>query len=158
MAGSSEPSSWATSPAVRAVMQGNKGRDTKPELALRSALHALGLRYRVGLRPVPQVRRTVDIVFTRAKVAIFLDGCFWHGCPEHHRPARKNSEFWDTKIRGNIARDANTDACLRDAGWRVIRVWEHEDPAAAAARIKCVVTGGERSGGSEGSGDPLRCV
>jgi DNA mismatch endonuclease, patch repair protein len=141
MAGSLEPSSWASSAAVRAVMQGNKGRDTKPELALRSAVHALGLRYRVGLRPVPQIRRTADIVFTRAKVAVFLDGCFWHGCPDHHRPAKKNSEFWDAKIKGTIARDANTDGRLSDEGWRVIRIWEHEDPATAATRIKCIVSG-----------------
>lgn len=136
---SRESGSWASSPAVRAVMRGNKGRDTKPELALRSAVHARGMRYRVGVRPVPQVRRTADIVFSRAKVAVFLDGCFWHGCPEHHRPAKRNTEFWDTKIKGNIDRDANTDALLRKAGWRVIRVWEHEDPAVAAERIAAAV-------------------
>jgi DNA mismatch endonuclease (patch repair protein) len=122
-------------------MRGNKGRDTKPELALRSAIHALGLRYRVGLRPVPQIRRTADIVFTRAKVAVFLDGCFWHGCPDHHRPAKKNSKFWDSKIKDNIARDGNTDERLNEAGWRIVRVWEHEDPAAAAAEIKRIVSG-----------------
>jgi DNA mismatch endonuclease, patch repair protein len=128
--------SWASSPAVRNVMRGNKGRDTRPELALRSAVHALGLRYRVGLRPVPQVRRTADIVFTRAKVAVFLDGCFWHGCPEHHRPAKKNADFWTEKISGNMVRDASTDARLGEAGWQVIRIWEHEDPIAAARIIR----------------------
>jgi DNA mismatch endonuclease (patch repair protein) len=66
------------------------------------------MRYRVGVRPVPQVRRTADIVFTRAKIAVFLDGCFWHGCPDHHRPAKKNPEFWDAKINNNIARDADS--------------------------------------------------
>ncbi len=141
MAGSKDAESWASSPAVRNVMRANKGRDTKPELALRRAVHALGMRYRVGLRPVPQVRRTADIVFTRAKVAVFLDGCFWHGCPKHHRPAKKNSEFWDTKIKGNIARDADTDIRLREAGWRVIRVWEHEKPTAAARRVQLAVRG-----------------
>lgn len=120
-------------------MRGNKSRGTKPELALRSAVHALGMRYRVGLRPLPQVRRTADIVFTRAKVAVFLDGCFWHGCPEHHRPAKRNSEFWDTKIKGNIARDANTDSLLQEAGWRVVRIWEHEDPAEAARQIAHII-------------------
>jgi DNA mismatch endonuclease (patch repair protein) len=120
-------------------MRANKGRDTKPERALRSAVHALGMRYRVGLRPVPQVRRTADIVFTRAKVAVFLDGCFWHGCQEHHRPAKKNSDFWDAKIKGNMTRDADTDARLREAGWRVVRVWEHEPPAVAASRIQAAV-------------------
>ena len=144
MTGSKKTDSWASSPAVRNVMRGNRGRDTKPELALRSAVHALGLRYRVGLRPVPQVRRTADIVFTRAKVAVFLDGCFWHGCPEHHRPAQKNSDFWIAKIEGNKARDADTDSRLREVGWRVIRIWEHEDPVAAASVIKNAV--GERQG------------
>lgn len=120
-------------------MRGNRGRDTKPELALRSAIHALGLRYRVGLRPVPRVRRTADIVFTKAKVAVFLDGCFWHGCPEHHRPAKQNSGFWIAKIEGNKARDADTDNRLREAGWEVIRIWEHEDPVAAATLIQTIV-------------------
>jgi DNA mismatch endonuclease (patch repair protein) len=131
--------SWASSPAVRNAMRANRGRDTRPELALRSAVHALGMRYRVGLRPVRQVRRTADIVFTRARVAVFLDGCFWHGCPEHHRPAKKNSEFWTAKINGNIARDADTDKRLRDAGWRVIRVWEHENPIDAAKRVQSAI-------------------
>lgn len=136
MTGSRNADSWASSPAVRNVMRANRGRDTKPELALRSAVHALGMRYRVGLRPIPQVRRTADIVFTKAKVAVFLDGCFWHGCPEHHRPAKKNSEFWTAKITGNMTRDADTDARLREAGWHVMRIWEHEMPADAAKRIR----------------------
>jgi DNA mismatch endonuclease (patch repair protein) len=131
--------SWASSPAVRAVMQGNKGRDTQPELAVRSAAHALGLRYRVGVSPLPGVRRTADMVFPRAKVAVFVDGCFWHGCPEHHRPARRNAEFWATKIGGNVARDADTDARFRAAGWTVIRIWEHEPPGEAAAKISAAV-------------------
>lgn len=133
--------SWASSPAVRAVMRGNKGRDTRPELAVRSAVHALGLRYRVGLSPLPGVRRTADLVFPRAKVAVFVDGCFWHGCPTHHRPARRNPEFWSTKIEGNIARDADTDARLRAAGWTVVRIWEHEAPAAAASKVNAVIRG-----------------
>jgi DNA mismatch endonuclease (patch repair protein) len=122
-------------------MRANKGRDTRPERAVRSAVHALGLRYRVGVRPVPGVRRTADLVFTRAKVAVFVDGCFWHGCPEHYRPAKRNTEFWATKIDGNIARDADTDARLKLAGWRVVRVWEHEQPAVVAAQIRAVVHG-----------------
>lgn len=133
--------SWATSPAVRAVMAANKGRDTRPEKALRSAVHALGLRYRVGIRPVPGIRRTADLVFTRVRIAVFVDGCFWHGCAEHYRPARRNSEFWSTKIDGNRARDAETDALLAAAGWRVVRLWEHEDPAVAAVRVAAAVRG-----------------
>jgi len=131
--------SWASSAATRAVMRANRGRDSRPELALRSAVHARGLRYRVNFQPVPGLRRTADLVFTRAKVAVFLDGCFWHGCPEHLRPARINESFWSTKIAGNRQRDLDTDRQLAEAGWTVIRVWEHEDPRAAARRIAKVV-------------------
>ena len=137
--GSVPTDSWASSPAVRAAMRGNKGRDTRPELAVRSAAHALGLRYRVGVSPLPGMRRTADLVFPRARVAVFVDGCFWHGCPEHHRPARLNAEFWTAKIEGNIARDADTDARLRGADWTVIRIWEHEPPAEAATKISAAV-------------------
>jgi DNA mismatch endonuclease (patch repair protein) len=136
---SAAENSWASSPAVRAVMRANKGRDTRPELAVRSAVHALGLRYRVGVRPLPGIRRTADIVFPRVKVAAFVDGCFWHGCPEHHRPARRNAEFWTTKIEGNVARDTDTDARLHAAGWTVVRIWEHEPPDEAASKINDAV-------------------
>jgi DNA mismatch endonuclease (patch repair protein) len=131
--------SWASSSGVRASMQSNKGRDTKPELALRSAVHALGLRYRVSMRPLKEVRRTADLVFTKARVAVFLDGCFWHGCPEHHTVAATNAEFWADKVRGNNARDRDTDRKLVDAGWLSIRIWEHEDPKPAADRIHDIV-------------------
>ncbi|WP_433330177.1 very short patch repair endonuclease [Spirillospora sp. CA-294931] len=127
--------SWASSPAVRAVMRANKNKDTKPELRLRSAVHGLGLRYRVGTRPLPSVRRTADLVFSGAKVAVFVDGCFWHGCPEHHRPAKRNSEFWTAKITGNRDRDRETDRKLAEAGWVALRIWEHEDPGEAAKRV-----------------------
>ncbi len=121
-------------------MRANRGRDTRPELALRSAVHALGLRYRVGIYPIKGVRRTVDIAFTRTKVAVFLDGCFWHGCPDHYRHATgKTSHFWETKIEGNKQRDADTDDRLREAGWEVIRVWEHEKPESAAERVAAIV-------------------
>jgi DNA mismatch endonuclease (patch repair protein) len=116
-------------------MQANKGRDTKPELALRHAVHALGLRYRVAARPLPQIRRTADLVFSRVKVAVFLDGCFWHGCPVHHSVAVTNSAYWAEKARRNRERDAETDRHLIDAGWSVIRVWEHESPVEAALRV-----------------------
>lgn len=127
--------SWASSEAVRASMQSNKGRDTKPELALRRAVHALGLRYRVAFRPVKSVRRSADLVFTKARVAVFMDGCFWHGCPIHHTIAATNAEFWAEKIRRTRERDAETNRILAEAGWRVFRVWEHEDPADAAERV-----------------------
>jgi DNA mismatch endonuclease, patch repair protein len=131
--------SWASSDAVRAVMRANRGRDTRPERALRSAAHALGLRYRVSTRPLPKLRRTADLVFTRAKVAVFLDGCFWHGCPEHFRPAKVNEDFWSTKIADNQRRDQDTDRKLAEAGWTVVRVWEHEDSVDAALRIASLV-------------------
>ena len=130
---------WASSPGVRASMRANRGRDTAPEKALRSAVHALGLRYRVSARPLPELRRTADLVFRPARVAVFLDGCFWHGCPEHHTVAVTNAGFWAEKVRGNVARDRDTDARLRGEGWEVVRVWEHEDPAAAAERVADVV-------------------
>jgi DNA mismatch endonuclease (patch repair protein) len=131
--------SWASSPGVRASMRSNKGRDTKPERDLRSAVHALGLRYRVSMCPLPNIRRTADLAFTRHKVAVFLDGCFWHGCPDHHTVAVTNAEFWATKVETNRARDRDTDRRLAEAGWTVIRVWEHEDASVAAQRILDVV-------------------
>lgn len=124
-------------------MRGNKGRDTAPELRLRSILHRQGLRYRVSTRPLPELRRTADIVFTKVRVAVFVDGCFWHGCPEHLRPASRNPEFWREKIEANKSRDEETDRLLEEAGWTVVRVWEHEEPDAAARRVMEVV----RSGG-----------
>ncbi|MGW0483626.1 MULTISPECIES: very short patch repair endonuclease [Nonomuraea] len=120
-------------------MQANKGRDTKPELALRRAVHALGLRYRVSYRPLKSVRRTADLVFTRAKVAVFLDGCFWHGCPTHHTVAATNAGFWAEKVSRTRERDVETDRLLQEAGWRVLRVWEHEDPDEAARRVASMV-------------------
>ncbi|MFG2333389.1 very short patch repair endonuclease [Streptomyces sp. NPDC048604] len=120
-------------------MQANRSRDTKPELALRRAVHARGLRYRVATRPVPTLRRTADLVFPRQKVAIFLDGCFWHGCPEHHTQAARNSEYWTAKVRRNRERDLDTTTRLTDEGWLVIRFWEHEDPVAAAVIVEQAV-------------------
>lgn len=109
-------------------MQANRSRDTKPELRVRRALHALGVRYRVGIAPEPGLRRRADIVFPRARIAVFIDGCFWHGCPEHGRSNFKhNADYWPAKIAGNIARDADTTNRLQQAGWRVLRYWEHED-------------------------------
>ncbi|MGW3327081.1 very short patch repair endonuclease [Streptomyces virginiae] len=137
------PDSWASSDAVRAVMRANRGRDTRPELRLRSLLHRAGLRYRVSTRPLPGLRRTADLVFTKAHIAVFVDGCFWHGCPEHYRPSTRNSEFWQRKIETNRARDAETDLRLGEAGWNVVRVWEHEDPEEAARRVWTAVRGPE---------------
>jgi len=131
--------SWASSPEARARMQSNKSRDTKPELALRSAVHARGLRYRVSTKPLAGVRRTADLVFPRAKVAVFLDGCFWHGCPEHHTVASANAKFWADKVETNRKRDRDTDGRLAEAGWVSIRIWEHEDATDAARRVEEIV-------------------
>jgi DNA mismatch endonuclease (patch repair protein) len=131
--------SWASSVDVRATMRGNRSRDTKPETRLRSQLYALGLRYRVSARPIPTARRTADVVFTGARVAVFVDGCYWHGCPDHYRPATRNTEFWSEKIGANRQRDVQVNCLLEQAGWQVIRVWEHEDPSAAARRIAAIV-------------------
>lgn len=131
--------SWASSPATRTAMQANRRRDTQPEMAVRRLLHARGLRYRVDTRPIPTVRHTADIVFTRARLAVFIDGCWWHGCPEHHRRPRSNSEYWHSKIERNQERDRRATAQLESAGWRVLRAWEHQDPARVAAQIEHLV-------------------
>jgi DNA mismatch endonuclease, patch repair protein len=120
-------------------MQSNRPRDTIPERALRSAVHALGLRYRTGVRPIPGLRRTGDLVFTRARVVVFLDGCFWHGCPAHHTIAKTNAEYWADKVAQNKRRDLETNRLLADAGWLVLRVWEHENPAEAALHVAALI-------------------
>ncbi|MEI7033510.1 very short patch repair endonuclease [Streptomyces pratensis] len=120
-------------------MRANRSRDTGPELALRRAVHARGLRYRVAARPIKELRRTADLVFTRVRVAVFLDGCFWHGCPEHHTVAVRNRDYWASKVERNRARDADTDRKLAAAGWTVVRIWEHEDSLDAASRVEAAV-------------------
>ena len=111
-------------------------RVTTPELLLRRRLHAQGLRYRVHRRPLPELRRTADVVFSRARVAVFVDGCFWHGCPKHGTAPKTNADWWAVKLARNVERDAETDVLLADAGWSVVRVWEHEEPEAATARVR----------------------
>lgn len=131
--------SWASSPAARATMQGNRRRDTAPEMAVRRLLHRTGLRYRVDAKPIPHLNRRADLVFSRARVAVFIDGCFWHGCPRHGTDTRTNSEYWSAKIAGNKTRDIDTNRRLLDAGWTVIRAWEHDDPNVIAARVRATV-------------------
>ncbi|MFF2271738.1 very short patch repair endonuclease [Agromyces sp. NPDC058136] len=132
--------SWASSDGTRKSMLANRRRDTKTELAVRRLLHARGLRYRVDLAPLPSLRRRrADIVFTRAKVAVFIDGCFWHGCPEHATNPKQNADYWGPKLAANIARDRNTDTQLRAADWTVLRFWEHEDAERVAATIEAAV-------------------
>jgi DNA mismatch endonuclease, patch repair protein len=133
------PAPPASSENVRSVMRGNRKRDTKPELAIRSAVHRLGLRYRVVARPLPDRSFTADLLFPTALVAVFVDGCFWHGCPEHFNPPRTNASYWGPKIARNQARDAAAMAALQEAGWIGLRVWEHEPPEEAAGRIATTV-------------------
>ncbi len=132
---------WTSTPATRRKMQAQGRANTEPELALRRELHRRGLRYRLHARVVPGTnRRTVDIVFPSARVAVFVDGCFWHGCPAH-RQARPqtNTALWIDKITNNAARDRDTDARLTEAGWTIVRIWEHENPSEAADRIEQAV-------------------
>jgi len=119
-------------------MRNQRRRDTKPEVTLRSELWRRGLRYRVDVG-VTGRRRKVDIAFTRAKVAVFVDGCFWHHCPEHGTLPKANRAWWTEKLESNKSRDRDTDAKLDAAGWLVIRVWEHEEPATAADRVEAAV-------------------
>ena len=132
-------SSWATSDATRRSMQGNRGRDTGPELAVRSAVHSRGLRYRVNTRPLPELRRTADLVFSRPRVAVFVDGCWWHGCEEHYSAPRANADYWHRKVESNRRRDADTNSRLQEAGWIVLRFWEHDDPEQVATQVEEVV-------------------
>jgi DNA mismatch endonuclease, patch repair protein len=116
-------------------MRATPQRDTAPELALRKELHRQGLRYRVDHSPLPGLRRRADVVFSRARIAVYVDGCFWHGCPVHATWPTANAAFWREKIEGNRRRDRDTDEKLRAAGWIPVRVWEHEQPLVAAHAI-----------------------
>ena len=132
--------SFASSDAVHRKMSNLARRDTAPELALRRELHRLGLRYFVHRRPLPDLRREADVVFPRTRFAVFVDGCFWHGCPDHgRRTHRTNGWYWPEKIQLNLERDRDTDERLRTAGWTPVRVWEHEDPQLAANRISAAI-------------------
>jgi len=123
-------------------MRANRSTGTKPELALRRALFAAGLRYRINLK-VEVPGRTVrpDVVFTRARVAVFVDGCFWHGCPLHGRMPSDPSGYWHHKISRNRQRDCDVDQALSDAGWLVVRAWEHEGVEEAAKLVRAAVAG-----------------
>jgi DNA mismatch endonuclease (patch repair protein) len=114
-------------------------KDNQCERALRSQLHSRGLRFRLHRPLLLGVRRTVDIVFPTSRTAVFIDGCFWHGCPEHGTWPKNNAEWWRHKIETNVARDRDTDERLRSSGWFVIRIWEHEPVARAADKIETAV-------------------
>jgi len=121
-------------------MQANRRRDSEPELALRSRLHAAGYRYRCDYRltfGTESVRR--DIVFTKRRIAVFVDGCFWHSCPLHGANTRTNTDCWEPKLARNRERDLRDVRVLEDAGWGVVRVWEHEDVEVAYDRVSDAV-------------------
>ncbi len=120
-------------------MRRQRRRDTEPELALRRDLHHRGLRYLVDVQVVPGLRRRADIVFRGPRVAVFVHGCFWHGCPEHATWPKANAGWWREKIERTRERDRETERTLAEHGWHVVRVWEHEDTAAAASRVSDVV-------------------
>jgi DNA mismatch endonuclease (patch repair protein) len=132
------PAPIATSAAVRRVMQGNRGRDTGPEVALRSALHRRGLRFRKSWSP-PGLRSRGDVAFPARRVIVFVDGCFWHRCPQHGVQPSTNARYWSAKLDRNVARDRRNDHVLAAAGWTVVRVWEHEPAELAAERIEVLV-------------------
>jgi DNA mismatch endonuclease (patch repair protein) len=120
-------------------MQANRSRDTAPEVRFRAALHRLGLRYFKHRRPVPGLRCEADVVFPRIRLAVFLDGCYWHGCAEHGALPAANADWWRAKFERVRARDVRNDQALRAAGWTVLRVWEHEPPREAASRVADLV-------------------
>lgn len=128
------PAPKASSDGARAVMVGNRGSDTGPERALRSALHGRGLRFFKNHRPAG-LRCRADVVFPTERIAVFVDGCFWHRCPIHGVTPRTNADYWTPKLERNVARDRRNDKALSSAGWKVVRVWEHDEPDRAAADI-----------------------
>lgn len=150
----------ASSAAVSARMQRQARADTAPEMAVRRLLHARGHRYRVGW-PVPgSRRRTIDVAFVGRRVAVFIDGCFWHSCPIHATSPRANAGWWTSKLSRNRDRDRETDEFLRRAAWTVLRIWEHEEPESAVRRIEEVLerrpSPGVRRTGSAASLPPGR--
>lgn len=135
----------ASSAAVAQRMSRARRRDTLPELLVRREAHRRGLRYRVDA-PLPgMARRRADMLFGRARVAVFVDGCFWHACPAHESMPRANGRWWAEKLAGNVARDRETDAHLRASGWTVLRFWEHEQPRDVVDAIEVVVRGQSRA-------------
>jgi DNA mismatch endonuclease (patch repair protein) len=134
-------------PEVSELMRRFRSRDTKPELEVRRRLHAAGLRFRLHTTVPEYPRRTIDIAFPKQNVAVFIDGCYWHACPEHGKVPARNSEWWAGKLRRTVERDAETTAALEHNGWTVIRAWEHEDPLAVAEQVERTVRGRQESSG-----------
>ena len=144
-----DPYPYPSDTRISDRMLRNRRRDTQPELAIRAALHRAGLRYRVDYT-VRTAERAVrpDVVFTRARLAVFVDGCFWHRCPLHGNRPRANAAYWGRKLDRNVERDRAVDAALGSAGWIVLRFWEHEDPQIAAELVAAAYAEARRSGSS----------
>jgi DNA mismatch endonuclease (patch repair protein) len=134
-------------------MKANRRRDTRPELRFRRSLHALGMRFIVDA-PVPGTsrRRRADVLLRGPRIAIYVDGCFWHSCPEHQHLPRANREWWKRKFSSIMQRDYDTDVAVLAAGWVPVRIWEHEDPDDAAARVHSLATSAMRSRSSQARG------
>lgn len=141
--------SWASSDANRQVMKANRRRDTQPEILVRRLLHARGLRFRVDFAAEPGVRSRPDVVFTRQRIAVYIDGCFWHRCPLHGTAPKSNSDYWRPKLDRNVERDQAVTAELRERGWIVLRFWEHEPADAVAEVIFREVSAASERGASE---------
>ncbi|MBZ4519466.1 very short patch repair endonuclease [Mycobacterium avium] len=125
--------------STRRRMQSQRRRDTTLESRIRKALHQSGFRFRVDHRPEKSLRCRGDIVFTRLKVIVFVDGCFWHGCPRHATSPTNNAEWWREKLDANVERDRRNDQLLKELGWRVVRIWEHEETDEAVERIRAAL-------------------
>jgi len=125
----------ATTPRTRARMRAQRQRDTRPELAIRKELHRRGYRYRLAKPAIRGLRSQPDFIFPREKIAVFVNGCFWHVCPEHATWPTNNAAWWRAKLEGNVARDRRIDATLRDHGWVPLRLWEHETVDAACGTV-----------------------
>ncbi|WP_127476098.1 very short patch repair endonuclease [Microbacterium sulfonylureivorans] len=143
--------SWASSEGARRTMLANRRRDTKPELRVRRLLHAAGLRYTVDAPPAPPLRARADIVFSRRRIAVFIDGCFWHGCPTHGVQPKSNETYWRPKLARNRERDTQVTSDLKARGWTVLRFWEHEDPRAVAQTVVAAWLGWDSAYGNTSS-------
>lgn len=126
----------STDPATSARLSKQRRRDTAPELALRKELHRRGVRFFVDKAPMPGLRRRADLLFPRRRVAVYVDGCFWHSCPQHATHPKNNAQWWAEKLAANVARDRDTDERLETDGWSVVRVWEHEPAGSAADKVQ----------------------
>ncbi|MBZ4557571.1 very short patch repair endonuclease [Mycobacterium avium] len=125
--------------STRRRMRSQRRRDTALESRIRKSLHRSGFRFRVDHRPEKSLRCRGDIVFTRLKVIVFVDGCFWHGCPRHATSPTNNAEWWREKLDANVERDRRNDQLLKELGWRVVRIWEHEETDEAVDRIRAAL-------------------